>query len=315
MIAPIVAEDLNRICSELDRGVFPRVRNGGFVTPSVSPSSPIVLGGVANDERQRTRRSETGPRQGTARRKGASDRATGQADQGSSVLHNHLWTQYAAEVKTVKEAYPSAQVWKQEHGFWFLTESALLPGLERKAVFLTGIKLSDIPVVQGWGFWNGVTWIGPRHTNFPDGSICAFERTDGTWNVGDSLVELLDLYTLWAFRHLYLEYFGRWPGRQAVFEPYERILELKPDEFCGCGREGILYGECCASADRQRNLIKDAISFNLRYYNGVRRPPVEVEKFLIKQSPLPDVGKLLQDAAALSPPGHFPYLLKWPRSA
>lgn len=293
MIAPKVAEDLNGICSELDRGVFPRVQNGGVVTPNVPCGSSHDLGGAQNHDRAKSRGSEAGSRKGAAGRERSSYRTPGPASQGPPVLHEDLRTQYAAEVDAVKEAYPSAQVWEQDQGYWFLTESSLLPGLERKAVFLTGLRLSGVPAVLGWGFWNGTAWIGPRHTNFPEGSICAFERSDGTWNVGDPLIELFDLYTLWALRHLHLEYFGRWPGKQAVSEPYERVLELHPDELCGCGREGTRYGVCCAPADRRRDLVKEAVSFTLRYHGGLRRPPLAVQKFVTNQGPLPDLKMLI----------------------
>jgi hypothetical protein len=92
----------------------------------------------------------------------------------------------------------------QEGGFWMYTESALLPELGRTVSYLTGVS-TDRHFVKSWAFYSsavGVFWIGPRHTNFPDGSICAFEPRDGTWCFGDSLVELLDLYTVWAIRHI-----------------------------------------------------------------------------------------------------------------
>lgn len=95
----------------------------------------------------------------------------------------------------------------------------------------------------------GAAWFGPRHTNYPDGSICAFEKDAETWAFGDSLVALLDLLSVWAIRQLYLESFGRWPGPQASSYPYERLIEFQDTEHCGCAKLKGRYSQCCKPRD------------------------------------------------------------------
>ena len=195
------------------------------------------------------------------------------------------------------EAYPNTRVWYQKEGLWLLTESSLLPGLWQKAVFLTGIPYVRTLAVRSWGFWvgglyKGPVWIGPRHTNYPDGSVCAFEPADGTWHAGDSMVELLDLYTLWALRHLHLQDFGRWPGHQAVHYAHERIMELKEDEYCGCGKSNKLYGECCRVKDLAGDWVSEATTFNFEM-GGIRKPPDDIVRFICYQTEPPKIRNLL----------------------
>lgn len=138
-------------------------------------------------------------------------------------------------------------------------------------------------------------WIGPRHTNFPDGSICAFDPADSTWVLGDPLVELLDIYTIWAVRHLYLQTFGRWPGRQSVAHAAERVLEFRPDEYCGCAEGHRLYRECCMTKDLARNRIEDSLTFFWRT-GGFRNPPDAVKKFVSERRELHALADLLHIA-------------------
>lgn len=183
----------------------------------------------------------------------------------------------------LQKIYPGVQLWEQEQGVWVLVESGLFPGLRQHAMFLVGVSYLRA-TVRSWAFWGdplaAPSWIGPRHTNFPDGSICAFEPTDGTWLFGEPLVALLDLYTVWAVRHLHLRIFGRWPGPQAVHMPYERVLELNADEHCGCGESNRRYGECCRGKDLTRNRIKDAVEFFFWSGGVLRSPPAPVERFV-----------------------------------
>jgi hypothetical protein len=172
----------------------------------------------------------------------------------------------------------------------------LLPKLNQKAVFLTGIPFSRERLVRGWGFWmripmNHPQWIGPRHTNMPDGSICAFDPNDETWKVCGSLVSLLDLYTLWALRHLHLQILGYWPGRQVAKFVTERLLELKPFELCGCGRD-MPYEECCQAADLRANRLFEAMRF-CGLGGFCRCPPQAILKFIREEGPPPTIAEVL----------------------
>lgn len=185
---------------------------------------------------------------------------------------------------------------------WLVAQSGLLYGSQRLATFVIGVAFAPALGIRGWGFWSSPfshTWIGPRHTNYPDGSICAFEPSDGTWKFGDSLVSLLDLYSLWATRHLHLERLGRWPGRQAAVDPYERLSEIRDDEFCGCERGDALYSECCKDSDSKRR--SEGVDFVRR--TGLRKPPKQILAFLLDRdvpAPLSLVSPGGSRAAALA---------------
>lgn len=281
-----VENALHEIGRQLDHQIFPKVKNGGIVMPS-ELAVPSTLGEEKYDEDQR--RSTTRPRKGPPGRERSAGRSW-PPRQTAPLVRADLQTHYEDELDAIHRAYPGTKVWQQEGTLWLLTESMLLPELRQAAIFLTGVFYTQA-IVRSWGFWRrslvGLTWIGPRHTNFPDGSVCAFHPTDGTWLIGDPIVDLLDIYTLWALRHFHLEVFGRWPGPQAVFHPYERILELREDEHCGCGESKKLYGTCCYKKDLARNRIADAINFILRASGGLRSPPSSIIRFVRDQAGSP----------------------------
>lgn len=294
-------ELLRVIGRQLDRSIFPRVKNGGFVLPSEPhvPFQPVGKEKQNAAERQRRSATESRPRpQGGQGTSGKSWAAGGSWSAGapSSVLDAVSGSAYQDELGAVCEAYPGARIWGQGEDFWLLVESSLLQNLPRKACFLVAVSTTN-KLVRAWAFWNscavGVTWIGPRHTNFPDGSICAFEPRDGTWQFGDSLVILLDIYSLWALRHLHYEVFGRWPGPQSVAPPYERMLELRDDEFCGCGQSQKLYVECCKPFDNKLKLLAAAVSFGFFSAFSVRNPPKSVVQCVLMREPPPSIPDLL----------------------
>lgn len=294
-------ELLGEIGRQLDELIFPRVRNGGIVLPS-EPYVPFQsMGKEKQNAAKRQRRSATEPwswpsgRQGTSDGSGAvgGSRTPGDA---APLLSAVQCPHYENELASVCEAYPGTVVWNQGEDFWLLVESSLLPGLQKKAQFLVAVS-AVFQTIRAWAFWNSnaisTTWIGPRHTNFPDGSICSFEPRDGTWQFGDSLVALLDIYSLWALRHLHLEVFERWPGPQSVAPPYERIQELRDDELCGCGQSSKRYADCCKPYDTQRKLLSAAVSFCFFSAWSVRSPPKSVMQFMLRRGQPPDIGNVL----------------------
>lgn len=290
-------DTLHKIGQQLDRNITLFVKNGGIVVPNTIPVSLLNLGVEVKNEKQRTKRSETRtwPRPIRGQRPASRSWKTCQP---ASVVSAAIKSTYEQEVDELKRIYPNSKVWLEEEGMWLLTESAVLPEHLRKAIFFTGISFRYPFRVRSWGFWKGglrgePTWIGPRHTNFPDGSVCAFEPTDRTWLIGNPLVKLLDLYTVWALRHLHLEIFGRWPGHQAVFLPCERIMELREDEFCGCGMFDKLYGECCQEKDLARDRVADAVDFCLYTGGEPRKPPDSILKFIYRKTDPPPTSELL----------------------
>lgn len=286
------AVNLKQIGCQLDLMVFPRVKNGGVVTPSELAVS-FDMGEEKHYEHER--RSATQSRKRPTGGQG-SPRGAWAPRQAAPLVGASLQAHYEDELDAIYRAYPGTKVWLQKDGFWLLAESSLTPGLRQAAIFLVGISYQN-SIAKAWGFWKDplttLKWIGPRHTNFPDGSICAFHPTDGTWIVGDPLVELLDLYSVWAVRQLYLEEFGRWPGPQAVLHPYERMLELRADEYCGCGRYDKLYGECCRDADLKKNRIAQAVNFLVCFAGGLREPPEEILRTVCYNLEPPRFNELL----------------------
>ena len=270
---------LHEIGRQLDANIFPKVKNGGIVMPIDTAIPLIIMGEVSNDERRKSqKRPETGQGQRSARWQGET-RGCGETSAAAPVISPGLQEKYMGELSKIKEAYPGIQIWEQKDGMWLLCQSALLPDALHSAEFICAIPFDPLKRVRGWGFWNGGEWIGPRHTNMPDGSICAFELSDGTWVPGDSIIKLLDLYTLWAVRHLHLKYLNRWPGAQVAHYAYERLIELKDDELCGCGSIDKMYGDCCKPKDLKRDRVADATKFI--FAGGTdRKPPVDVMRFM-----------------------------------
>jgi len=190
------------------------------------------------------------------------------------------------------EAYPTLQRIPDDDGSWLLARSSILSGLAREATFLVALPYRSGPGPRAWGFWttpDASWWIGPRHCNFQDGSICAFAPDDGAWFEGGDLRTLIDLYSVWALRHLHLEIFGRWPGRQYGLlgadprvNAYYRQIECKDDELCGCGSDTRRYSDCCKPADLQWDPIEQMQRFLHHVQGGFtsRRPPQPVVDFI-----------------------------------
>lgn len=287
--------------AQLDELTFPLVKNGGFVMPRDNAATFIPLGKENGYEYKRQAGSSTESWTGPGRREGSAggrrpplgSRSPGAAAQ---VLGAYQGDGYLTEVSAIRAAYPGAQAWSEEDGFWLYAESHLLPGLNRVAGLLLGVSHAKRRV-RAWGFWStgvlGASWIGPRHTNFPDGSICAYEPNDGTWLFGQSLVSLLDIYSVWALRHLHFEMLGRWPGPQAVHIPYERILEVAGDEHCPCGFTGRRYAECCQPTDLKADRLALAVSLVCESNVRMRSPPAAIKKFAMDRKSVPSISDLI----------------------
>ncbi len=189
---------------------------------------------------------------------------------------------------------------------WLLAKSSVLPGLDREALFLVALPYRSGPGPRSWAFWTAAdqsAWIGPRHTNFGDGSICAFSPDEGAWSEGGDLRTLLDLYTVWALRHLHLEVFGRWPGKQYALygadpraQAWYRLREGRDDELCGCGSETRRYAQCCKPADLQMDCIELMKIFQRYVPSGgfsSRCPPPSLVAFIEGRSALPRIMEVM----------------------
>ena len=278
----------------LDRGIFPVVLDGGVVAPS-GATVPQYLGAETQNVGTRPFPFTPGASSsGTASAAPSSEATTRPPGAPASIERSSIRARYEDELDFVQAAYPGTRIWHDEDGMWLLSESSVVEGLDRAATFLVAFCWSKA-AVRGWGFWRdsamAVRWIGPRHTNFPDGSICAFDPAAETWVLGSSTVALLDLYTVWALRHLHLEWFGRWPGPQAAFHSYERRVEFHPNESCGCGSDRI-YRDCCAPRDAARRVVPDFVSFALRFAGGLRVLPPGMAQIALNAVSPPSVASL-----------------------
>jgi hypothetical protein len=209
---------------------------------------------------------------------------------------------YEGQVTRLAEAYPTFRGFPDDDGMWLLASSSIISGLAREATFLVALPYRSGPGPRAWGFWTAAaetSWIGPRHTNFQDGSICAFSPDEKVWSEGGDLRTLLDLYSVWTLRHLHLEVFGRWPGKQyGLFDAdprvqaYYRRIECKDNELCGCGSETRRYSECCKPSDMQSHFIEVAGLFLHHTQGGfnTRRPPPSVVGFIEGRSALPKIA-------------------------
>jgi hypothetical protein len=289
VICPL--EGLRLIGRQLDRDDYPDVWDGGFVSPGGQAVPSIPLGEVQQDEERRAR--ERGPTAGSWTWPAGWAWSTGgsgpETTPASSVVRGGLAERYEAQLEEVGLAYPSLRVQREPGGLWLATTAGLLDQWPYRARFLTAVPYRDA-FPKAWAIWEDGSWIGPRHTNAPDGSLCAFDINDGTWKPGQSLVGLLDLFTTWAIRHLHLKLFGTWPGKQVARDISERLYEMTDSELCGCGSLSR-YSGCCKSHDEKIDKLAAAVSFQLRF--GNRRPPDDVIAFLRDgRSMLPSMDKL-----------------------
>jgi len=287
-----VQAQLREIGLLLDADIYPYVFNDGVLAPAGSVIDVPSVGAGKNYESGSTYRSSTGTRQGAAgwqRQTGKSGACHSPASPGCKRLQTH----YIEQLDDVVAVYPQTTFWLQNKGLWLWVESAVLPGLKRRATFLIAVPYSRGMKVQAWAFWStalGHQWIGPRHTNAIDGSICAFNPTDGTWKEGGKLSRLIDLYTFWAFRQLHDEVVGWWPGRQTAEFAYERLTESNDNEWCGCRFDAPRYSECCKQAD----LKADRYAIAMEFIGGFlkfrpRKPPHAVISVLALANQPPEI--------------------------
>lgn len=252
-------EDLMHIGDALDANRVVHVLQGGSVTPD--PSRVPFRGSGQHPEssreteRQGSHRPAAGPREGSAN---ASTVASGPADQ---VLGDPRLAE--AQRKDVAEASrwrPQMRLLLAPPVLWIHYWFRPLENCPYKVFLLVAYPQDSSPITPaGWAWWHDGIKIGREHTHWggptPGGthwgeaSICASEEKDD-WDVGDPLINLLDLYSVWVARHLYRQVFGRWPGPQYLHTEYERLtFHHQRGELCGCGSLTKRYEECCLETD------------------------------------------------------------------
>lgn len=251
----------------------------GFVT--LEPQWAETHAENEDDERQGTGRPPTRPWEGS---EGRAWWTAGEPPRPFPPVGNDdVRASYERGLADACDAYPTLSWLPDDRGIWLRAESAVLQGLNARAMFLVGVPFFGPIFPRAWGFWleeAGPQWIGPRHTNMPDGSICAFVQSSGIWKIGGPLVGLLDLYTEWALRQAHLAVFGKWPGPQDAPNAYYRRVEFKDDERCSC-QSGKSYADCCKSADSQRSLEELRAEFIAQMgIDLLRNPPSAVVEYV-----------------------------------
>lgn len=304
-MTPEARKVLRRIGAELDGHRQVRVRIGGIVTPDTAPA--VETKETENGERQGPTRPAARSRQGSARRQGKTRRSRSPCAT-AQLGCDDLRAYYEAQVVELQQAYPSARVVaSDEQGMWFQVESAVLDGIDRSATFLLAVPFERGSHPRAWAFWNfteGPRWIGPRHTNFPDGSVCAYVPESGAWKLGGRLDALIDLYSVWALRQLHLEVFSRWPGRQFSSHPFYSLAEFKNDELCSCDKHDppLRYGECCKPDHLELGwqVLKADFEYKAKVRLNDRNPPHAVLGYIEERGNLPTVGEALAVPASVN---------------
>jgi hypothetical protein len=290
-------EMLRKFGKSLYCNVFPEVLVGGIVRPK-QLADPTFDGPKGNEnERREQAGSAAGQGEGTAGRQGQTGGAREASASPSVVLFSNQ-PDRDDDLARLLEAYPGSQCFSVSDGRWLLVPARIVRYSQRRALLAIGIPKACSLSVQGWAFWfsgnkRTATWIGPRHTNFPHGSICAFEPTDATWSRSDSIVILADLYSVWVAKQLYLETFKRWPGPQVAHWPFERLRETMPGELCGCGSLAKVYADCCQPQDEALDPQLVRTDFLRATRGGVRHVPADVLGFVRGQRPPPQVAPFL----------------------
>ncbi len=282
-------ERLTALGAELDAGRYPSVFTGGVVEPGATPSA--VGPGIEEDFGYgggRAGGSAAGSRQGSAGRAraagGSAAARQGEASASTSVVGEFEAECLTGELSGVEVAYPRVRIHATPDTVILLNWIQPIRGLPDSALLLTAWPRAYERWPASWAWWSPGIWVGERHTNYPDGSVCAFEVSDGTWRRGQSAVGFLDLQSIWLARHLYLKRLGRWPGRQILHTAHERVSEHRPGELCGCDSEGI-YERCCRERDLRLGAygrLKEFRSWNP--HRGSRRPPEGVVRWLLGTS-------------------------------
>lgn len=191
-------------------------------------------------------------RKGTAGREGATGwegtAASGSAaasEPSREVGREGLIAQYKAHLREVR-LYFAVTVIETDEGIWIiapmwpigkdgprLTVALYLPGNRIQTPTAFGLRSSGLLARP----------ISKKHTNSPEGSICAWSDGDIEWAPGDSPFLLLRLYSEWLLCQLFYQCAGFWPGRQSGIDAVYRWNEFKPNEWCDCGSQKR-YGEC-----------------------------------------------------------------------
>jgi hypothetical protein len=279
---------LKEIGADLDLGRQLKVLAEGVLWPSTASAASIqVLGPPEYDDvaaRKAANRTE-GEGEGE-RREGQEPKPEGRSRRtwpSSSASPEFRKSQLAGiasdhhtkDLASALAAYPQFKVRLAPPGVWLSGRIQPIPSLPDGASIVMVYPFEPSYTIRGWAWWDCGIWVGPRHTNYGDGSICAFEPTDrtGVWRAGDPLLQLLDYWASWLGRHIYLTRMGRWPGPQSLHTAFERLNEHRPGEMCGCG-SSVRYEQCCRIKDTALSATVRKEEFRKVFPWPFRHPPI-----------------------------------------
>jgi hypothetical protein len=300
---------LRRIGEDLDQDESLIVSRGGTVWPSAEQPLTWELG---EQEGSHLGTPTAGPARAgrsTARQgqRTTSDTTAGSSARAAASLLRQLGVRewVVEDIVGAGAAYPQLLVRPAPSILWLEMTFYPLKGYPRGAFLMVGYPLDALLPVQAWAWWTDGLWIGPRHTNYGNGSVCAYEPTDGTWSRGRPLVSLLDLIATWVVRHIHLLELRRWPGAQALHTAHERLSQTLPGERCGCDA-ARLYETCHMRVDLASSPEAVEHEFRSRFPAPWRCPPrsrAECERELARMAAAHG-AQLLPAARILDSPRH-----------
>lgn len=263
-LSPQQLAHVREVGTALFEGRCLQAKHGGFIAVlNTTPTQDVK--GTTNGERQELQRSAAEPwqgRQGSPGGTGESRR--GSSDHSGPVLgRQRLISQASGQLR---EHYSGVRLWKEVggNGVW-LAVSIFPVGREGpQADFTIAVPTDPAFRILSWGFWrtdNGLVWIGPKHTNYPDGSACAFPSDSGAWTEALGLVPYVDRLAEWSMRHIFLDAEGIWPGRQEGSHVYYRLRHTHPQECCTRCRGLDRYESCGLSFDQEQYAGSDRADF------------------------------------------------------
>lgn len=286
---------LQRIGEELDLHQTLRVLRGGVVQPSTSRPLSHLLGEVSAHDGARkpagSERPATGQGQGAAEGNPAGTRPGPSA--GQVVRERGVEAKFVTDIEgatDAQEGYPQLRARLAGPIIWLEGEIDPVPGLGRAARVRISYPMDTTIPVRAWAWWQKGKWIGPRHTNYGEGSICAYEVTDRSWTRAMPLIRYIDQVAGWITRHIYLAEFGRWPGQQVLHTARERLRQHQPGEICGACRSGQPYELCHKLADMQMGRMAIEQEYKRHFGKNVQRPPeteLAFQEAALKRWPFP----------------------------
>lgn len=280
-LSPQQLAHIREVGAALFEGRGLQAQHGGFIAVLDSTPTQDVKGNddVQGQELQRPAAGSRQGRQGPSGRPGQS--RPGSSDRPGAVLSRERLIGQAGE--QLREHYSGVRLWKEigGNGVWLAVSVFPVGEGGPQADFIIALPKDPTFRILSWGFWrtdSRPVWIGPKHTNYPDGSACAFPAQSGVWTPAHGITGYVDRMAEWGMRQLFLDAEGLWPGAQEGEHLYYRLRHTHPAESCTRCRGLRRYEECCRSRDQAEFSGGHRSDFLSRYLCevGEQRPHVRM---------------------------------------